>query len=285
MPELGETALGVRRDFERVAPGGRGDLRVGRAGRCLLRAARGRGAAARHARRRRLATRRAARSGRFRSARPIRCWDARAGARAVAATDARLLRLDRATFRSMCFERPDIAVQVMERLARRSADLERRLAALGMNDLVRPVARGLLRCGGGGGGPADSAHDDVAARARGGRGPLAARDRIAVCRNSSTASSCGSSTTRFGSPIAARSRPACRRAARPTRPTPAWLPDRSLVDPFGTRAVAWSRSDRGAEPFETEGRALARRGAVLCTSSCCSRRRCSAEPRWRSPWT
>ena len=68
------------------------------------------------------------------------------GARAVAATDARLLRLDRATFRSMCLERPDIAVQVMERLAQRAADLERRLAALGMNDLVRPVARGLLCC-------------------------------------------------------------------------------------------------------------------------------------------
>jgi len=68
------------------------------------------------------------------------------GARAVAATDARLLRLDRATFRSMCLERPDISVQVMERLALRAADLERRLAALGMNDLVRPIARSLLRC-------------------------------------------------------------------------------------------------------------------------------------------
>ena len=68
------------------------------------------------------------------------------GARAVAATDARLLRLDRATFRSMCLERPDISVQVMERLALRAFDLERRLAALGMNDLVRPIARGLLRC-------------------------------------------------------------------------------------------------------------------------------------------
>jgi hypothetical protein len=47
-------------------------------------------------------------------------------------------------------------VQVLERLARRSADLERRLAALGMNDLVRPVARGLLRSDAGDGGPADS---------------------------------------------------------------------------------------------------------------------------------
>jgi CRP-like cAMP-binding protein len=66
-------------------------------------------------------------------------------ARAVAATDARLLRLDRATFRAMCLERPDIAVRVMERLAERVAGLEQRLLALGMHDLVRPVARALLR--------------------------------------------------------------------------------------------------------------------------------------------
>ena len=66
-------------------------------------------------------------------------------ARAVAATDARLLRLDRDTFRGMCLARPDIAVRVMEQLAQRVASLEQRLGALGMRDLVRPVARGLLR--------------------------------------------------------------------------------------------------------------------------------------------
>lgn len=66
-------------------------------------------------------------------------------ARAVASTDARLLRLDSGTFRAMCLERPEIAVRVMERLAERVAGLEHRLLALGMNDLVRPVARGLLR--------------------------------------------------------------------------------------------------------------------------------------------
>jgi CRP-like cAMP-binding protein len=66
-------------------------------------------------------------------------------ARAVATTDARLLRLDSGTFRAMCLERPEIAVRVMERLAERVAGLEHRLLALGMNDLVRPVARGLLR--------------------------------------------------------------------------------------------------------------------------------------------
>lgn len=66
-------------------------------------------------------------------------------ARAIAATDARLLRLDRDTFRAMCLARPDIAVRVMEQLAQRVAGLEQRLGALGMRDLVRPVARGLLR--------------------------------------------------------------------------------------------------------------------------------------------
>lgn len=66
-------------------------------------------------------------------------------ARAIAVTDARLLRLDRDTFRGMCLARPDIAVRVMERLAGRVASLEQRLGVLGMRDLVRPVARGLMR--------------------------------------------------------------------------------------------------------------------------------------------
>lgn len=66
-------------------------------------------------------------------------------ASAIAATDARLLRLDRETFRAMCLARPDISVRVMEQLAKQVASLEQRLAVLGMRDLVRPVARGLLR--------------------------------------------------------------------------------------------------------------------------------------------
>lgn len=65
--------------------------------------------------------------------------------RAVAVTDARLLQLDRDTFREMCLDRPEIALRIVERLAQRAADLERRLGVLGMNDLVRPVARSLLR--------------------------------------------------------------------------------------------------------------------------------------------
>lgn len=69
----------------------------------------------------------------------------RHSASAIAATDARLLRLDRQTFRAMCLARPDISVRVMEQLAKQVASLEQRLAVLGMRDLVRPVARGLLR--------------------------------------------------------------------------------------------------------------------------------------------
>lgn len=67
------------------------------------------------------------------------------GARAVAMTDARLLRLDRATVHEMVLERPDIALRLLQRLAERVAGLEHRLHVLGMDDLMRPVARGLLR--------------------------------------------------------------------------------------------------------------------------------------------
>jgi CRP-like cAMP-binding protein len=154
-PELGETALGVRRDFERVAQAGESIFESGEpadafyvllAGEVLLLDT-SRGGVSRLV----------ARLGPGDSVGETDSLLGRArGARAVAATDARLLRLDRATFRSMCLDRPDIAVQVMERLAQRAADLERRLAALGMNDLVRPVARGLLCCTVSEGGPAAS---------------------------------------------------------------------------------------------------------------------------------
>jgi CRP-like cAMP-binding protein len=65
--------------------------------------------------------------------------------RAVAVSDARLLQLDRATLLEMCLERPQITLRILERLAQRTADLERRLAVLGMNDLVRPIARSLVQ--------------------------------------------------------------------------------------------------------------------------------------------
>ena len=142
--ELSETALGVRRDFERVATAGEtifepGDpadafyvLLAGEV--LLLDPTQG-------------SSRLIARLGPGDSVGETDSLLGRARTvRAVAASDARLLRLDREVFLSMCLERPDIALQVMERLAQRAADLERRLEALGMNDLVRPVARGLLRC-------------------------------------------------------------------------------------------------------------------------------------------
>ncbi len=174
-PELGETALGVRRDFERVAQAGESIFESGEpadafyvllAGEVLLLDT-SRGGVSRLV----------ARLGPGDSVGETDSLLGRArGARAVAATDARLLRLDRATFRSMCLERPDIAVQVIERLAQRSADLERRLAALGMNDLVRPVARGLLECAAGAGGPVGVSRDDLTARTRGSGRPFAARN-------------------------------------------------------------------------------------------------------------
>lgn len=66
-------------------------------------------------------------------------------AHAVAVTDCRLLQLDRETFREMCLARPEIALRIVERLAQHGADLERRLVVLGMDDLVRPIVRSLLR--------------------------------------------------------------------------------------------------------------------------------------------
>jgi CRP-like cAMP-binding protein len=65
--------------------------------------------------------------------------------RAVAVTDARVLQLDRATFESMCVDRPEIGLRVIQRLAQRAIELEQRLAALGVDDLLRPVVRVLLR--------------------------------------------------------------------------------------------------------------------------------------------
>lgn len=64
--------------------------------------------------------------------------------KAVAVSAARLIQLDRNVFDRMCLERPQITVRILERLATRISDLERRLAVLGMDDLVRPMVRSLL---------------------------------------------------------------------------------------------------------------------------------------------
>lgn len=65
--------------------------------------------------------------------------------RAVAVVETRVLQLDRATFEHMCADRPEIAMRVIQRLAERAIELEQRLAALGVDDLLRPVVRVLLR--------------------------------------------------------------------------------------------------------------------------------------------
>jgi len=64
--------------------------------------------------------------------------------RAVASGDTRVLQLDRATFEAMCVDRPEIALRVIQRLAERAIELEQRLTALGVDDLLRPVVRVLL---------------------------------------------------------------------------------------------------------------------------------------------
>jgi len=65
-------------------------------------------------------------------------------ARAVAAQAARVLELEREVFQAMCRERPEIAWRLLTRSARCIEGLERRLAALGMEDLVRPLVSALL---------------------------------------------------------------------------------------------------------------------------------------------
>jgi CRP-like cAMP-binding protein len=65
--------------------------------------------------------------------------------RAAAVTDLRLLQIDVTTFEAMCVEQPEVAIRMIQRLAARAIDLEQRLAALGVDDLLRPVVRVLLR--------------------------------------------------------------------------------------------------------------------------------------------
>lgn len=65
--------------------------------------------------------------------------------RARVSADAVLLELDAATLESMCVERPEIAIRMIRRLAVRVIELEGRLDTLGVDDLLRPVVRALLR--------------------------------------------------------------------------------------------------------------------------------------------
>jgi CRP-like cAMP-binding protein len=67
--------------------------------------------------------------------------------RAVAVNTTRLIALDRETLEAMCMEQPVIAIRMIRVLVARLIESERRLAALGVDDLMRPVVRSLLRLG------------------------------------------------------------------------------------------------------------------------------------------
>ena len=62
-------------------------------------------------------------------------------ARAVAVGQTELLELDGETLEAMCVERPEIAIRMIQRLAIRLIAAERRLAALGLDELVGPLVR------------------------------------------------------------------------------------------------------------------------------------------------
>jgi CRP-like cAMP-binding protein len=62
-------------------------------------------------------------------------------ARAVAFGRTELLELDGETLEAMCIERPEIAIRMIQRLAVRLIAAERRLAALGLDELVGPLVR------------------------------------------------------------------------------------------------------------------------------------------------
>lgn len=62
-------------------------------------------------------------------------------ARAVALGETELLELDAETLESMCIEQPEIAIRMIQRLAVRLIAAERRLAALGLDELVAPLIR------------------------------------------------------------------------------------------------------------------------------------------------
>jgi CRP/FNR family cyclic AMP-dependent transcriptional regulator len=71
----------------------------------------------------------------------------RRSSRAVAVNTTRLIALDRETLEAMCLEEPVIAIRMIRVLVSRLLEAERRLAALGVDDLMRPVVRSLLRFG------------------------------------------------------------------------------------------------------------------------------------------
>ncbi len=73
------------------------------------------------------------------------CAGRPSGLRAVAASATRVLELDRDTLESMCLAEPQIAIRLIRVLVARLVEAERRLAALGVDDLLQPVVRTLVR--------------------------------------------------------------------------------------------------------------------------------------------
>ena len=69
----------------------------------------------------------------------------RCAARAVAVKSSTLLELDRETLEAMCLAQPEIAIRMIRVLVSRLIEAERRLAALGVDDLLRPTVRALVR--------------------------------------------------------------------------------------------------------------------------------------------
>ena len=65
--------------------------------------------------------------------------------RAVAVCNTRVLELDRETLQAMCLAEPEIAIRMIRVLASRLIEAERRLAVLGVDDLLRPMVRDLIR--------------------------------------------------------------------------------------------------------------------------------------------
>jgi CRP-like cAMP-binding protein len=65
--------------------------------------------------------------------------------RAVAVNSTRLIALDRETLEGMCLDQPEIAVRMIRILVSRLIESERRLAALGVDDLMRPIVRAIVR--------------------------------------------------------------------------------------------------------------------------------------------
>ena len=66
-------------------------------------------------------------------------------ARAVAVNTTRVLEFDRSTLEAMCVGQPEIALRMIRILVARLVEAERRLAALAVDDLLRPIVRTLVQ--------------------------------------------------------------------------------------------------------------------------------------------